>query len=81
MSQYETELRRRLAADKVDLYETISWFLAAIGAQDFIDGKPGEPDLSWFEREFLTANAERYQQERVQRMSIVELIVGRVTAG
>jgi hypothetical protein len=41
MSKHETELRRRLADNKADLYETIAWFLAAIDAQGYADGKRG----------------------------------------
>ncbi len=43
MSEYEAELRRRLAGDNVDIYETMSWFLVAIGIQAYADGKPGQP--------------------------------------
>ena len=50
------------------------WFLAAIDAQAYADGKPGEPDLSEFERDVLTGNIERYQQARIKRMSIVDLL-------
>jgi hypothetical protein len=80
MSQRETELRRRLAGDNVDIVEIMTWFLDAIDAKTYADGKPGEPDLSWFEQEFLRDNAERYHQERLKRMSIVDLVVGMVLA-
>ncbi len=74
MSKHEAELRRRLAGDHVDVYEIISWFLDAIDAQAYVDGKPGEPDLSWFEREFLINNIERYHTARIKRMSMVDLL-------
>jgi hypothetical protein len=81
MSEHEAELRRRWADGKGDIVETMTWFLAAIGAQDFVDGKPGSlPHLSWYEREFLKDNAERYDRARVARMSIVDLTIGRIMA-
>jgi hypothetical protein len=80
MSQRETELRRRLAGDNVDIVEIMTWFLDAIDAKTYADGKPGEPDLSWFEREFLRDNAERYHQERLKRMSVIDLVVHVVLA-
>jgi hypothetical protein len=80
MTQYERELRRRLAGDHVDIYETMTWFLTVIDAQAYADGKPGELDLSWFEREFMRDNVERYHQERIKRMSDIDLIVGMVLA-
>lgn len=80
MSKYETELRRRLARDQGDIYEAMSWFLAAIDFQAYVDGKPGQPDLSEFEEDFLTANLLRYQQARLKRMSIVDLVSHMVLA-
>jgi hypothetical protein len=62
MSKHEAELRRRVAnsansdADIHDsIYDTMVWFLEAVGAQAHLDGGP-KPDLSWFEREFLKDN-------------------------
>ena len=52
MSEHEAELRRRLAAEGANIYDVMRWFLDAIGAQACADGGP-EPELSWFEREFL----------------------------
>jgi hypothetical protein len=80
MSKHETELRRRLAGDNVDIYETMSWFLTAIDAQAYVDGKPGEPDLSEFEREFLRANVERDDKARLDRMSPDDLFNKMATA-
>ena len=80
MSKHETELRRRLAGSNVDIYETMSWFLTAIDAQAYVHGKLGEPDLSAFEREFLHANVERYQQARLDRMSPDDLLNKMATA-
>ena len=74
MSQYETELRRKLASNQADIYETITWFVAAIDIQAYADGKPGEPDLSEFEQDFLAENVERYQRERLRRMPLVEAL-------
>ena len=54
MSKHEAELRRRVANND-DIHDTMVWFLEAIGAQAYVDGGP-EPDLSWFEREFLKDN-------------------------
>lgn len=73
MSEHEAELRRRWALQH-DIYETISWFLAAIDAEGYASGKPAPPDLlSDFEREFLFDNMEHYHQERIKRMPSVEL--------
>jgi hypothetical protein len=72
MSKHEAELRRRVA-DNDNTYDTMCWFLSAIGAQAYVDGGP-EPDLSWFEREYLKANIARYHEERMRRMSIRDLI-------
>ena len=80
MSQHEAELRGRLAGDNVDIVEIMTRFLAATDARAYADGKPGEPDLSWFEREFMRDNVERYHQERIKRLSIVDLVVGMVLA-
>lgn len=74
MSKHESELRRKLAADSVDIYDVISWFLAAIDAKAYTDGKPGQPDLSEFEYDFLSANIERYRSERLKRMSVADLL-------
>jgi hypothetical protein len=68
----EAELRRRVSEGDA-MYDTVSWFLVAIDAQAWADGGP-EPDLSWFEREFLKDNLERYNEERPRRMSMVELV-------
>jgi hypothetical protein len=72
MSKHEAELRRRLS-DGDDFYDTMSWFLSAIDAQACADGGP-EPDLSWFEREFLEANIDRYYEEQLRRMTVPELL-------
>jgi|SoiMethySBSTD1v2_1073268.scaffolds.fasta_scaffold2891721_2 hypothetical protein len=55
MSEHEAELRRRMALKDVDVYDTMVWFLAAIDAEGCVD-RQREPDLSWFEREFLKDN-------------------------
>ena len=73
MSKHEDELRCRLAADGADIHDIMCWFLDAIGAQACVDGGP-EPDLSWFEREFLKDNVERYREERLRRMPLRELL-------
>ncbi len=73
MSKHESELRRRLAVDDADIYDTITCFLAAIDAQPYKDGKPGQPDLSEYEYEVLTANIEPYRRERLKRMSVADL--------
>ena len=73
MSKFEDELRRRLAVEGADVYEIMRWFLDAIGAQACADGGP-EPDLSWFEREFLKDNTERYHEERLRRMPLPQLL-------
>jgi hypothetical protein len=49
------------------------WFLSAIDAQACADGGP-EPDLSWFELEFLKDNIDRYREEQMRRMTIPELL-------
>ena len=73
MSEHEAELRRRLAAEGANIYDVMRWFLDAVGAQACADGGP-EPDLSWFEREFLKDNVERYREERLRRMPLRELL-------
>jgi hypothetical protein len=72
VSEHEAELRRRLPNGD-GIYETMCWFLSAIDAQACVDGGP-EPDLSWFEREFLKDNIDRYHEERLRRMTMAELI-------
>jgi hypothetical protein len=72
MSTHEAELRRRLSHGD-DFYDTMSWFLSAIDAQACADGGP-EPDLSWFEREFLEVNIDRYYEEQLRRMTVPELL-------
>jgi hypothetical protein len=75
MSKHEDELRRRLAVDGDDVFDTLYWFLDATGFQAHIDGGP-MPDWSEFEREFLAANLMRYHQryhdKRLEGMSEVE---------
>jgi hypothetical protein len=73
VSEFEAELRRRLSAETVDIYDIMCWFLDAINAQACADGGP-EPDLSWFEREFLKNNMEYCREERMQRKTIWELL-------
>jgi hypothetical protein len=80
MSKHEAELRRKLSVAGVDIYDTMCWFLTAIDAQACVDGGP-KPDLSWFEREFLKDNAELYRLERVQRMTLPELLNAMAAAG
>jgi hypothetical protein len=79
MSKCEAELRRRLS-NRDDIYDTMCWFLSAIDAQACADGGP-EPDLSWFEREFLKDNIDRYREEQMRRMTIWELLNGAATEG
>jgi hypothetical protein len=74
VSKYEAELRRRLAIDGADLYDTMCWFLTAINAQAVADGGPETEELSWFEREFLINNTEFYHKERCERMTNWELL-------
>ena len=76
MSEHEVELRRRRALEEVDIYDTMVWFLAAIDAQGYVDrGCRGpEPKLLWFEREFLKDNIELYHEQRVRRMTMLELL-------
>jgi hypothetical protein len=69
-----------MSAENVDVYDTLCWFLDAINAQACVDGGP-EPDLSWFEREFLRDNIEFYHKERVRRMTTWELLDGMATEG
>jgi hypothetical protein len=85
MSEYEAELRRRTALKDVDVYDTMVWFLAAIDAEGYVDrGCRGpEPDLSWFEREFLIDNMDLYHKQRLtdhkqqlKRMTSSELLNG-----
>jgi hypothetical protein len=73
MSKHEVALRKRLAVDGADVYEIMRWFLEAVGAQACADGGP-EPDLSWFEREFLKDNVERYHEERPWRIPLDQLL-------
>jgi|SRR5215831_8918223 len=80
MSEHEAELRRRLATDGADTFDIICWFLDVVGAQACVDGGP-EPDLSWFEREFLKSNVEYYHEERVRRMTLPELLNELATEG
>jgi hypothetical protein len=56
MSQFEAELRQRVSRGD-DTYDTFEWYLSAIGAEDLVDRGGPEPDLSWFEREFLKAKS------------------------
>jgi hypothetical protein len=81
VSKHEAELRRRLSNGD-DVYDTMDWFLKAIDAQAFVDGGP-EPDLSWFEREFLgdKANIDRYHEERMRRKTIFDLLNDMATEG
>jgi hypothetical protein len=74
MSEHEAELRLRLER-KDDLYDTIVWFLAAIDVESCVDSGL-DPDLSWFEREFLKDkdNIEFYREERLRRMTVPELL-------
>jgi hypothetical protein len=51
----------------------MEWFLAAIDAQACVDGGP-EPDLSWFEREFLKDNTVLYCEQRLRRMTLLALL-------
>jgi len=80
MSEHEAELRRRLATDGADTFDIICWFLDVVGAQACVDGGP-EPDLAWFEREFLKSNVEYYHEERVRRMTLPELLNELATEG
>jgi hypothetical protein len=80
MGKFEAELRKQLAADGADIHDIMCWFLDAIGAQACVDGGP-EPDLSWFEREFLKDNTAFYHKERVRRMTIWELLDGMAAEG
>jgi hypothetical protein len=73
MSEHEAELRSKLAAEGADVHDIMHWFLEAIGAQACVDGGP-EPDLSWFEREFLKDNVERYHDEHIKRMPMDQLL-------
>ena len=59
MSKYETELRRKLASNQADIYETITWFVAAIDIQAYADGKPESPTFRSSNRTFWqkTSNA------------------------
>jgi hypothetical protein len=79
MSKHEAELKRRLSKGD-GIYETMSWFLKAIDAQACADGGP-EPDLSWFEEQFLRDNADRYKEEQMRRKTILELINDMATEG
>jgi hypothetical protein len=76
MSKHEDELRRRLAVDGADIFDTLYWFLDATGFQAYIDGGP-KPDWSEFEQEFLAANLvryhQRYHEKRLEGMSSVEM--------
>jgi hypothetical protein len=76
MSKHEDELRRRLAVDGDDIFDTLYWFLDATGFQAYIDGGP-KPDWSEFEQEFLAANLvryhQRYHEKRLEGMSSVEM--------
>jgi hypothetical protein len=76
MSKHEDELRRRLAVDGDDIFDTLYWFLDATGFQAYIDGGP-KPDWSEFEQEFLAANLvryhQRYHEKRLEQMSSVEM--------
>src|SRR5262249_28311699 len=80
VSRHEAELRRRMSAKNVDVYDTLCWFLDAINAQACVDGGP-EPDLSWFERKFLKSHVEYYREERMRRKTIWELLDGLATEG
>jgi hypothetical protein len=79
MSQFEAELRQRVSRGD-DTYDTIEWYLSAIRAKDLVERGGPEPDLSWFEREFLKANAEYYQEQRLRRMPLSELLNGMAMA-
>jgi hypothetical protein len=79
MSKHEAELRQRLSNGD-DIHDTMDWFLKAIGAQAYIDGG-AEPDLSWFEREFLKDNTDRYHEERMRRKTMFELLNNLATEG
>jgi hypothetical protein len=72
MSKHEAELRRRVANND-NTYDTMVWFLEAIDAQAYREGGP-EPDLSWFEREFLKDNIDRYHEEHMRRMPVQDLL-------
>jgi len=83
MSKHEADLRRRVSNGD-SICDTMCWFLKAIDAQARLDGAPmPELDLSWFEREFLgnEANIKRYHEERLNRMTIWELINDLATEG
>jgi hypothetical protein len=79
MSQFETELRQRVSRGD-DIYDTYEWYLAAIGAEEVIDGGRPAPDLSLFEREFLIDNMEYHGKQKLRRMSMSELLNGAATA-
>jgi hypothetical protein len=81
VSEHEAELRRRVSNGD-DIYDTMVWFLAAIDAQGYVDrGCRGpEPNLSWFEREFLRDNTDRYHEERMRRKTFLELLNDIATA-
>jgi hypothetical protein len=78
MSKHEDELRRRLAVDGADIYDTFCWFLDATGLQAHMDGGP-EPDLSEFEIEFFRPNTQLYHNERFKRMSPREWLAAMLT--
>ena len=79
MSQFEAELRKRVSRGD-DTYDTYEWYLSAIGAEGFVDRGGPEPDLSWFEREFLIANMEHYHKQKLHRMPLSELFNNMATA-